>query len=146
VGNAPRLGLVGDVEIVEALAGLPVGLGVGDEADHGAAVLGDAEVANGALVGALEVIRRRHLEAVLLHQNLPWQQPSRNAAHTSNCSIPPADRNPMLRSTAALCNWDKINRCGCAGKKSIENGGVERKDWVFDGRRKGVEASSTLLG
>jgi len=70
-GERPRLGLVGDVEIVEALAGLPVGFGVSDEADHGAAVLGDTEVANGALVGALEVIRHCHLEAVLLHHEPP---------------------------------------------------------------------------
>jgi len=68
-GSSPGLlGLERDVELVEALARLPVGLGVLDPSVQGAPVLRHPEVADGALVLALELVGGRHLDAVLLHQ------------------------------------------------------------------------------
>jgi hypothetical protein len=68
VGASPcGLGLEGDVELVEGLARLPVGLGVLDPSLQGAPVLRHPEVADGALMLALEAFGGGHLQAVLLH-------------------------------------------------------------------------------
>jgi len=74
--QAAGLGLEGEAGVVEGPAGLGVGLGVDDDAVHGAAVLRHAEVADGALVDAPERGRGRDSQAVLLHHE-PCRRPVR---------------------------------------------------------------------
>lgn len=64
---AGLVGLEGEPEVGEGPAGPGVGLGVDDDAVHGAPVLRHAEVADGALVDAPERGGGGHPQAVLLH-------------------------------------------------------------------------------
>jgi hypothetical protein len=75
-GQAAGPGLEGEAGVGEGPAGFGVGLGVDDNAVHGAAVLRHAKVADGALVDAPEHGRGRDPQAVLLHHE-PRRRPVR---------------------------------------------------------------------
>jgi hypothetical protein len=78
-GSSP--GLLGLERDVEALARLPVGLWVLDQSVQGAPVLRHPEVADGALVLALELVGGRHLDAVLLHHEPPRRRVRQREHH-----------------------------------------------------------------
>jgi hypothetical protein len=101
-GSSPSLlGLERDVELVEALARLPVGLGVLDPSVQGAPVLRHPEVADGALVLALELVGGGHLEAVLLHHEPPRRRVRQGQRHHDQQRqprLPPHHGSPLPRS------------------------------------------------